>query len=352
MTLRWLRWLGLGGSLVGVDLGSASVKVVQLGFGRKGVLLQYAGLTELGENGAAAAGSLSALHELFARGRSSRARLALNFAERSPVIRYVTLPAMPREELAEAVRWEAKKLIPQPLEDLVLDFLIMGEQEERGAKRLEIVLVAAERTAVRAQLESLGPLRPRVTAVDVNPLALLNTVKLNYKADLDQSLAYVDIGAAKMDISIAKNGVLRFTRAVQIGGEEMTTTVMRDLGIERGEAERLKRQTGLADGDEEQVKKLRDALKGVIDRVVLEVQRSIDYYRAQFRESDIRKIVLMGGTPLLPGFQEYFAGYFDVATEIDDPFAEIICDDPAFGELRLMAPRFSSSVGLALRGAA
>ncbi len=341
--------------MIGVDIGRASVKVVQLGFGRKGATLRYAGLTELApaDDEPAAELPLLALQELFRQGGGGRQKLALNVISRPPVVRYLTMPPMPKEELREAVRWEAKKLVPLPLEEMVLDYLVIGEIEDRGVKRIEVLLVAAERVAIQAQLAALEPLRPRIAALDVNPLALLNALRLNYKNDLTNSLAYVDIGAAKMDISIARGGMLRFTRNVQMGGDDITKTIMRDLQVDRAEAEQLKRQKGLsADATGERDQRLRDAIKEAIDRLVLEVQRSIDYYRAQFRDSDIRKIVLMGGTGLMSGFPEYFATYFDTKTELDDPFAEIICDDPAFGDLRLMAPRFSSSVGLALRESA
>lgn len=350
--MKLLQALGIRKALIGVDIGAAAVTVVQLSFGRKGVKLKYAGLTELAPaaDGAQDGSALIALQDLLRQGRLSRNGLAMNYSVRPPIIRHLTMPHMPKDELTEAVRWEAKKLVPFPAEEMLLDYLIVGDLEERGTKRHEIVLVAAEKIAVRSQLESLGPQRSRVAAVDVNPLALLNTIRLNYKADLDKNLAYIDIGASKMDISIAKGGALRFTRHVELAGAEITRAIMRELNVEAAEAEQLKRQNGLSsDSEDETLKKARSAVKDAVDRIVLEVQRSIDYYRAQFRESEVRKIVLMGGTPLLPGFQEYFAGYFDATVELDDPFAEVICDDPAFADLRLMAPRFSSGVGLALR---
>ena len=94
---------------------------------------------------------------------------------------------------------------------------------------------------------------------------------------------------------------------------------------------------------------MHEIIKAEVDRMVLETQRSMDYYRAQFHEGTINKIILMGGSSLMPGFQEYFATYFDAGVELDDPFAEINCDEAAFEEVRMMAPRFSTGVGLALR---
>ena len=124
--------------------------------------------------------------------------------------------------------------------------------------------------------------------------------------------------------------------------------------------EQIKRQKGLSgapapEGAPGQAKdqdgRLYEIIKAEADRMILETQRSMDYYRAQFREGSVKKIVLMGGACLMPGFQEYFATYFDANVELDDPFAEILCDEAAFGEIRLIAPRFSTAVGLALREA-
>ncbi|MBI3609790.1 MAG: type IV pilus assembly protein PilM [Nitrospirae bacterium] len=364
MSVSLLSWVKPKRHLLGLDVGKSAVKVVQLASTRKGLMLKYAGLTDLATADADVGdrGVTMALYDLFKESRLRRQKIAINFTGRSPVVRYLLLPKMPPDELGEAVRWEAKKLVPFPMEETVLDYLIVGETQERDLKRIEVLLVAAERAAVLGQLESLKQVNLPIAAMDVNPLALFNTIQLNYKSDLDDNLVFVDIGASKMDINISKQGVLRFTRNVQMGGEEITQAVMRGLQIEREEAERLKRQKGLSGASaqagaaapmegqaQDKDGRLHEIIKTEADRMILETQRSMDYYRAQFREGSVKKIVLMGGTCLMPGFQEYFASYFDANVELDDPFAEIVCDEGAFGDFRLMAPRFSTGVGLALR---
>jgi type IV pilus assembly protein PilM len=362
MGVSLLSWVKPKRHLLGLDIGKSSIKVIQLASTRKGLVLKYAGLTELpsGDREGPERDAPLALHDVFKESRLKRQKIAINFSGRSPIVRYLLLPKMPKDELGEAVRWEAKKLIPFPIEDAVLDYLIVGETQERDLKRTEVLLVAAERAAVLNQLESFKRINLPISAMDINPLALFNALQLNYKSDLDESLVFVDIGAGKMDINISKRGVLRFTRNVQLGGDDITQAVMQGLGVEREEAEQLKRQKGLsASGGpalavesaqaKDQDGRVNEIIKAEADRMILETQRSMDYYRAQFREGSVKKIVLMGGASLMPGFQEYFASYFDANVELDDPFAEILCDEKAFGEIRLMAPRFSTAVGLALR---
>jgi type IV pilus assembly protein PilM len=359
--MDWSGLFSFGRSLVGVDIGHSAVKVVQLRQARRGRSLIYAGLTELDPTVSEEdRGATVALYDLLRDRRIKGQRMAVTYAGTPAIIRYIALPKMPREELKEAVKWEVRKMTPIPIEDMILDFLIVGETGERDLKRYELVVVGAERTAVLKQLDALKRYRFPVAAMDVNPLALFNTLRVNYRAELQDSLAFVDIGASKMDISIAKQGVLRFTRNVQIGGNDINQAVVQRLQVEPAEAEQVKRQQGLSAsaepapaeaGSAETNGSAQGVIRSEVDRLILEVQRSLDYYRAQFREGPVKKIILMGGVPLMPGFQDYFASYFEAQVELDDPFAEIHCDERAFGELRLMAPRFSTSVGLALRKA-
>lgn len=341
---------------MGIDLGMSALKAVQLRLSRKGIKLEYAGLVELPRNnGNGNKRDLGVALQALLRSRDLRhAKSVVNVAGKPPLIRYLTLPAMPKEELKEAVKWEAKKLMALPLEEMIMDFLIVGEQEERGQRRYEIVLVAAERTVILSEVQEVQRAGLRVVAVDVGPLSLLNTVRLNYPKDVRKSLVFIDIGAAKTEINIAKNGVLRFTRTVQLGGDDLTLALQRELRMEGEEAEQLKKERGLNLSGEDisdaiSHQRYLEVLKEAIDRLILEVQRSMDYYRAQFREESIQKMILMGGTPLMPGFSGYFSSYFDTQVEVDDPFAEIVCRDAAFGNFKAMAPRFSSCVGLALR---
>jgi type IV pilus assembly protein PilM len=339
--------------LIGLDIGHSSIKLVQLRSTHRGLKLAYAGLTELPVAGSSTTdpGVGLALMDLLHRGKLQHEKAAVNFVGRPPVVRYLLLPKIPQEELKEAVKWEAKKLVPIPIEEMVLDFMVLGEQEDRDVRRLELIIVAAERSEVLVQYNDLKRAGINVSVIDVNPLALLNTVCLNYAADLNGNIVFVDIGAVKTDINIIKQGALRFTRNVQIGGEEITKAIERELRISRDEAEAMKKQRGMVSSETGSASQgdLKNVIQHVVDRIVLETQRSIDYYRAQFRESEVRKVILMGGTPLLPGFQDYFSSYFGTTVEIDDPFAEIDCDEPSFAELRMVAPRFSASVGLALR---
>jgi type IV pilus assembly protein PilM len=337
-----MGWLPFRKPFWGIDIGASSVKVVRLYRNRKGMKLLDIGLKEIPtdedfrqENIAAA------LEELIPE--KKRPKAVINFSGKSPLIRYLSLPVMPKEELDEAVKWEAKKLISIPMEEMMLDYIIAGGKQEQEIKRYELVLVVAEKIIVKEQWAMMQKVGLEVLAIDVNPLSLLNAVHLNYPNDLTGNLIYIDIGAAKTDITILKEGILRFTRRLEMGGNEITRRMERELNLPYDQAEKLKREKGMAAEEAASA-----VIKSECDRFIVEIQRSIDYYRAQFREGVFKKIILMGGGALLPGFSEYFGGYFDSDVEIDDPFAELEGAE-AMTESRMIAPRFSTGIGLALR---
>lgn len=326
----------------GIDIGTSAVKAVRLCRTRQGVKLLDIGIKELPQEQEFRHENITAaLDELIKE--KKRPKAVVNFSGQAPLIRYLTLPAMPKEELAEAVKWEAKKLVSFPMEEMILDYIVVGGRQEKETKRYDLIVVVAEKNTVREQWMSMQRTGLDIVAIDVNPLSLLNTVRLNYASELAGNFIYLDIGAVKTDVTILKDGVLRFTRRLEMGGEQITKRLEQELSLSREEAEKLKREKGVGAEEKAQV-----VIKSELDRFIVEIQRSLDYYRAQFREGLFKKMVLMGGGALLPGFSDYFGSYFDAEMEIDDPLAEIAGAESA-GAVRAIAPRFSSGIGLALR---
>jgi len=329
-----------GPSLWGVDIGSGSIKAVRVRASRRGIQLLNAAIYEFPEEGALSEG----LRALFGPSLGQVHSAVQYSGKNPPVVRYLSVPLMPAKELTEAVRWEARKVISFPIEDAVVDFLVMGKSEDGEAQHFQILMVIVEKAALLGQVRILKEAGLAVEAVDVAPLALLNTLRLAPFGQFPGSLLYVDIGAQKMEINILKGGVLHFNRQLAMGGDEITRALSQSLGVPFSEAEQRKRDEGMAEGSA-----LRATIQGAVDRFIVEIQRSIDYYRAQSREPGIGKIALMGGTPLMAGFVQYFSGFFDAPVELLDPFAAMISQDPGLVMVRRMAPRFSLAAGLALR---
>lgn len=339
------RFFGRNGDLAGVDIGSSSVKVVRLKRSGKEVGIDSAVLAEFEGPGPDAVAQ--ALDRVAGASRLEGASIAITVSDRSLVIRPLVLPKMPADELAEAVRWEARRQVPYDLGDAVIDYVVTGETTEGTATRYEVLLVAVEGRGVREALAAIEKTRGRVKVVDVNPLALRNTLRMTRPEE--GTVVYVDIGGQRTEVNLFKQSRLRLTRSVETGGEHCTRAFADAARLSAAEAEALKREKGLfafSSGSPEL-----ESAAAPIDRIILEVQRSIDYYRAQTRDREIQRVLLAGGGALLPGLKEHAAQFFDSPVEIDDPFAKVKGNGPGLANVRSLAPRFAVAMGLALREA-
>jgi type IV pilus assembly protein PilM len=263
-------------------------------------------------------------------------------------IRSMTLPKMPLAELHEAVRWEAKRHVSYPLETALVEYLITGERHEGTVDKYDILMVAAERGTV---VEHLSPFREAgitVTAVDANALALRNVLHLREKPS-DENYLVVDMGAGKTEINIFKGGVLRFSRCIESGGIDMTRAVADSLAIGLGDAETLKQKTDVLSPAEDD--KAAVAVKARLDILLMEIRRSVEYYKTTFREKGVNRTVLTGGVSLTQGIQEYFTQSLESPVELDQPFAGLTVGQDTLEEFGPQALRFSAAVGLALRRA-
>ncbi|MBI5197584.1 MAG: type IV pilus assembly protein PilM, partial [Nitrospirae bacterium] len=233
--------------LTGVDVGKSSFKIVQLTQGRQGPRLVYAGLLEFPrplEKWDPVRTAVD-IQSFLSQKPMKRGPIATAISDAAVTIRYFTLPVMPQDELSEAVQWEAKKLISRPLEEVVLDYIVTGEKEERDLKKMELLLVAADKRTVTEHVLMIRQAGFQAVVVDVNPLALRNLLRLNYPDLIKQNVAVVDIGASNTEISVIKDGEMRFTRYVSIGMDQVTQVIQKELGTSYEEAERLKRRFGL-----------------------------------------------------------------------------------------------------------
>jgi len=330
----------------GVDIGAGSIKVVRVSTGRRPKLLSAA-LVEFSLDQAPTAISTD-LRDLRFRKKIGRGSVATLMPGKDLTIRSLTLPKMPLDELGEAVRWEAKKHISYPLDTAQVEYLLVGEKLEAGVSKYDVVWVAAERGKVLQHLAPFDESGIKVSAVDANALALRNVFRLR-EIPGDVNTLVVDIGAGKTEINIFKGGALRFSRCIESGGMDMTRAVSDALGIGLPEAEEKKRGLNVLTPAEQD-----QAVAAVLvrlDALLMEVRRSVEYYKTTHREKGGAGVILMGGVSLMPGIQEYFSRSIEGTVEIDQPFSSLVCKSSMLEEFGPHAPRFSAAIGLALRKA-
>ncbi len=341
--------MGLFGTTIntGIDIGAGSIKVVRVSPGRHPRLLSAA-LIELPLDQAAAASISAELRGLMSGKKIGGRNVAALMPGKDLTIRSLTLPKMPLGELSEAVRWEAKKHISYPLETAQVEYLIVGEKLEGAVNKYEVVLIVAERGKLLERLAPFDESGIKVAAVDANALALRNVFRLQ-TIPAEVNTLVVDLGAGKTEINIFKNGGLRFSRCIESGGMDMTRAVSDALGTGLPEAEEMKRGLNVHTAPEED--QAAAALRVRLDALLMEIRRSVEYYKTTYHEKGGERMVLTGGVSLMPGIQEYFSQSISGLVEIDQPFSRLVCKNGLLEEFGPRAPRFSASVGLALRKA-
>lgn len=336
-------------SPVGCDFGHSAVKLVQLKRRGSAWSVVHAELRELTPEarGNEEWPSRQAVQAAAGCRWAQREDIAVSLQSRPAVVRHLSLPVMPQRELRDALQWEAKKASSHAVEELVVDYVNGPPVAAEQGRVMPVTMVVAERRAVEDEFSRYRTTGLRVKVMDVNPLAFYYAA---HRLDRDQTgpgcVAFVDIGASRMDINIAKQGALRFSRSVPLGGDALTDSLARVLGIDPAQAEVVKREQGLSGNA-----KVLEVLGPEVDRLVVEIQRSVDYYRAQSHDGPLEALWVGGGTALTPGFVEYLAKFFDANVRLFNPFEGMDCQGIQL-PVETVAPRFIAGVGLAMAGLA
>lgn len=356
----------------GLDISGTSVKVVELKHGQgKPQLVAYGGMV-------LPAGSMQSDSEVDLQNVSNAIRQVVSKAkiQSTNVVAalpgsgvftsIITLPNMPKNELAESIKWQAKQYVPSPLEEVILDWHVVGEMAQAQApvgqqpgakpndpnaakppaKEIEVMLIAAPIALVKKYMNIINAAGFKPLALEIEPLSLARAVV----GVRQEPVVVLDIGQAGSEISLVENGVIRLNRNTTAGGGALTRAISQSLGIDANRAEQFKRDFGLREDKlEGQIPK---AVKPVLDTLVSEIRRSIEFYRDQRHiAGEIREMIVVGGTARMPEFLPLLSGTFGVEAKIGDPWANVNYPAALKDQLNEIAPSFAVTVGLAMREA-
>ncbi|MGB4337515.1 MAG: type IV pilus assembly protein PilM [Bacillota bacterium] len=357
-------------SFVGLDIGTSRIKMVELAARPDGVELVRAAMESI-PAGAIVEGKIldpvsmaDAIRRAMAAGKFRSREVVAAVAGQGVVVRHARFPRMPEEELKDAMKWEAQKYIPYPVEEAMLDFTVLpaSSSDQQG---MEVMLVAAPAELVNSHLEAMELAGLTVVAVDVQPFTMLRALRQLSPSGTagaeDGSVAYVDVGAGTTDIVIANGEVVRFTRIVPIGGATFTKAIADRLGVGFDVAERLKIERGQVHrrgedvhGSEERA--LAEAIGEVAEAAVLDIRRSIDYHDLQLSGGaegvEVKRVILSGGGAVLRGFAEYIGEELGLPTEMFEPLSNITVNPRVASKLEdvgAVGPMLVVGIGLALR---
>lgn len=234
---------------------------------------------------------------------------------RSVIVRYVTMPSMPPEDLSSAVYYEANKYIPWEVDDVQLDCQQLGGVDEKGQMR--VLIVAAKKELIESHVALLGRLKIVPRIIDVDLFALGNAFELcNLRGELaaeSEAVALVDIGASKTSICILRGAGDAFTRPIYTAGESMTDAIARRFGEETDGVQLMKEDPG----DAEDV--ILESMTPVLEEIGSEVRLCFDYYENQF-DQQVSRVYVSGGSIQFPGVVDALGRIFDIETMRFTPF--------------------------------
>ena len=285
-----------------------------------------------------------------------------NFAVFSSVI---SVPSLKKDELESAIQLEAKKFVPMPIEETILDWRVIEQPEEKKPEKnkkqpkgtlqdekkvtdtktdhIEVLITVAPKTLVEKYLTIFKAAKLNLLSLETESFALARSL-----AAKDTSpFMIIDMGAISTDIILIENGVPVISRSIDVGGQTITTALKEHLGIDEKRAEQFKRDIGMTAGTQE-TEGMARLISSSFQSVINEVQYTLDLYRNR-NKGTVQKVVLAGGSAFLSGMPEYLEQELSMPVYIGDAWQQVSYPAELKPVLEGLAPRFSIAIGLALR---
>jgi len=265
------------------------------------------------------------------------------------IVKRISLPVMSDAELAESIHWEAEQYIPFDIDDVNLDYQILEGSSLSGEGNMDVLLAAAKRDKINDYIGVVNQAGLNPQAVDIASFAMQNAFEANYEFESDQVVALVDIGSAVSSISVLHGGSSVYWRDINIGGNQYTDAIQKELNLSAEQAEQLKRGEEI---DGIPYERVQPTLSAVTDDIGTEIQKTLDFFK-QISATDqaLDRLYLTGGTAQIVHMKESLAERLGTQVELFNPFRKI---PPASKEasaelINEMMPTASVAVGLALR---
>lgn len=345
-------------SIVGLDVGSSSIKAVELSKKSKGKNfdLTHLGVAQVPAEAIVQGAFLNssaiteAIQEAIENAKIKTNNVAAAVCGHSVIVKKVSLPQMTRDELDEQIRWEAEQYIPFDVNEVNLDFQILETSDSEG--QMDVLLVAAKKDLIDDYVQVIREAGLTPVAVDVAGFAIENAFEINYDTAPDDVIALVNIGAQVVNINIMAGGVPCFTRDITTAGNQYTEEIQKALSISFEEAERIKLGGHGTDSQDVVPQEVEQAMQSVTETVIGEISRSLDFYAATTAESRINKVYLSGGSAKVSGLEAAFHERTGLDVETLNPLSRMLPSDRFDQEyLDDMSTALSVGVGLALREA-
>jgi type IV pilus assembly protein PilM len=341
--------------LVGLDIGSSAIKLVQLKESKGRYILQKFGVKPL-EPEVIVDGTVmdegrvvSAIRELFDETGVKNKQVAVSISGHAVIVKKISLPPMPDEELEGQVKLAAEQYIPFDINEVNIDFHVLPA-DLSGDKQADmaVILVAAKKDKINELTELVKGAGLMPMIMDVDAFAIENMHAINYPMAQDETTALINIGASVMNVNIIRSGASLFTRDIPLGGNRYTEAIQREMGMSYEEAEENKK---MKQGGDSGAAALSNVMNSMNGEVASEIARTVDYFKTSAANAELDRVLLCGGVAQAKGLIQQLGDRMQIPVELADPFSEIDVTgsdmDPDL--LADLAPSAAVGVGLALR---
>jgi type IV pilus assembly protein PilM len=346
---------GKSKAIVGLDIGSSAVKAVELKVsGRAYRVTAYGSepvpADAIVDGAIIDAGAVAdAIRRLFDGNKAFKAKdVCASLSGNAVIVKKITLPVMTESELSESIYWEAEQYIPFDIQDVNLDYQILDAgtgPESRGS--MEVLLVAAKKEKIGDYTGVIAQAGRTPVIVDVDAFALQNAYEVNYGLEPGRVVVLLNAGASAININILQGDQSVFTRDISMGGNAYTEAVQKELDLPFDLAEQLKKGIPV---DGATFEEARPVLHAITENVLLEVQKTFDFFKATASSEQLDRIMLSGGASRVDGFREMLQERFNAPVEDFDPFRAVVWDvRTLMGDPADSAATAAVAVGLALR---
>lgn len=358
---------------VGLEIGSANIKMVELsgtppslrnlsirptppGVVQEGSIIEPGALVD-------------SIKEMLAEMRTRKRYVVTAASNLAVITRTLQVPKMPLKQMEEAVRWEAERYIPFPIDEVVLDYAPLDQLEAvPDGEQMDVVVGAARQETVASLVEALKAVGLEPLIIDVKPFAGLRTLDNRLRAsDREPITLFLEVGAESSALVLTRGERLLLNRVINLSGKDFTAAISKTFNLDFAAAEEAKRNYGLAtiptededllldfDAERERFNPARmyDAIRPVLVELTTELRRSLEFFRVQVGDLGVDQGFVAGGGSKLRSLVPLLADTLGIPLEVADPWQGIQIDKSRFDleYLRSLSPEFTVPVGLALRG--
>ena len=338
--------------LVGLDIGSRAIKAAEAVETKKGWELKGFGSIDI-EPGAVEEGVIknpeamsNAVKQLFDLYNFKTKNVAISIGGYSVIVKNINVQKMPEEQLVDTLNFEAEQYIPFDINDVNIDFQLLGDNEQ-NPNQMSVLLVAAKKDMINDYINLIDSANLNLCIIDIDAFALQNIYEANYGVQ-SENVALIDIGGSKTSVNILKGNTSVFLRDVSLGCNQINEKIASIANCSLGEAETIRQQEA---PDKISPENLREVVSSVISDWCDEIGRALDFFKSTNPDEEMKQIVLSGGGANIKEFRELLATQTAAEASVINPFENFSIGSDQLDDayLKQIAPQAAIAMGLALR---